>query len=174
MAELRYPIGCFVRPETVTESQLAEWTAVLAGAPALAAQAVQGLTDQQLDTPYREGGWTVRQVIHHMADSHQHAAMRFRFALVEEQPQIKPYEEAVWATLPDAAGAPVEPSLAILTGVHDRWVHLIQALEPAQFARTFLHPESGWMRLDQQIGLYAWHTRHHLAQITGLRERMCW
>ena len=135
---------------------------------------VSDLTDAQLDTPYRPGGWTVRQVVHHLADSHLNAYIRFRLALTEDEPTIKPYNENAWAHLPDAEQSPIAPSLQILGGLHTRWALLLRSLSQAQLHRYFLHPENGLMRLDKTIGSYGWHSRHHLAHITRLRDRMGW
>jgi len=173
-ADPRYPAGRFQRPEQVTDAVLAAWIEEIAACPAALRKAVDGLTDAQLDTPYREGGWTVRQVVHHLPDSHMNSYIRFKLALTEEEPTIKPYAEAEWANLVDAIGAPVEPSLRILEGLHDRWVRLLQAMSPADFQRNFIHPENGRLNLAITTGLYAWHCRHHLAHITSLRERMGW
>jgi hypothetical protein len=143
-------------------------------APAQFRAAVQGLTEQQLDTPYRPDGWTVRQVVHHLADSHLNAYIRFRLALTEDQPTIKPYDQSQWAELPDARTAPVETSLQLVDSLHQRLVLLLRSMSDADFARTFLHPKRGVMRLDTCLAMYAWHSRHHAAHIAGLRERMGW
>ena len=136
--------------------------------------AVAGLTPEQLDTPYRPGGWTVRQVVHHVPDSHINSYVRFKLALTEEEPTIKPYDEARWAKLADTATTPVEVSLTLLDSLHSRWVPLLQSLTEADFARQFRHPELGMVRLDRNLALYAWHGKHHVAHITSLRERMGW
>ncbi|MEK6570441.1 MAG: YfiT family bacillithiol transferase, partial [Bacteroidota bacterium] len=146
----------------------------LADAPANLRGAVRGLSDRQLDTPYRPGGWTVRQVVHHVPDSHLNAYIRFKLALTENEPTIKPYEQQLWAELPDARTGPIEMSLALLEALHKRWVLLLQSLNPSDFNRTFRHPELGLMTLDRTLALYAWHGRHHVAHITSLRERMGW
>ncbi len=172
--DLSYPIGKFKRPDEVTPQMRASHIAAIAAAPEMLREAVEGLNDDQLDTPYRPGGWTVRQVIHHVADSHMHSNIRMRFALTAEEPTIMPYPEAVWAELADARNAPVEPSLALLESLHHRWVALLKSLSDADFARTFRHPEMGLMRLDTTLALYAWHGRHHTAHITRLRDRMGW
>ncbi len=172
--DLRYPIGHFERPSTITDALRAQWVGELAAAPARFREAVRGLTDEQLDTPYRPEGWTVRQVIHHVPDSHLNCYVRFRLALTEENPLIKPYDEAQWALLDDAANAPVEVSLRLLEALHERWVRLIRSLPEAAFARTYRHPERGTMDLDTTVALYAWHTRHHAAHITRLREHLGW
>ena len=146
----------------------------IAQAPSKLREAVAGLTDAQLDTPYRPGGWTVRQVVHHLPDSHMTSYARFRLALTEDQPAIKGYYEDRWAELPDARTAPVELSLTLLEAVHKRWVLLLQSLTPEQMERTFRHSEMGLVPLHKNIALYAWHGRHHVAQITSLRQRMKW
>jgi hypothetical protein len=171
---MKYPVGKFERPELVTPEMRHEYLAILEAAPAAFRAAVKGLDDRQLDTPYRDGGWTVRQVIHHMPDSHMNSYMRFRWALTEEAPAVKGYPEDKWAELFDARSAPIEPSLALLENLHFRWVMLLKSLTDADFARTFVHSELGPVRLDTNLALYAWHSRHHTAHITQLRERMGW
>jgi hypothetical protein len=136
--------------------------------------AVEGLTNEQLDTPYRFGGWTVRQVVHHVPDSHLNSYVRFKLALTEDTPTIKPYDEAAWARLADTATVETETSLALLESLHDRWVRLLESMSDADFKRSFLHPELGLARLDQNLALYAWHGKHHVAHITALRDRMGW
>ncbi len=173
--DLRYPIGKFTRPESVSPEERAELLEVLAATPSLLRGAVAGLSDRQLDTPYRPGGWTVRQVVHHVADSHMHSYARTRLALTEDNPLIKPYDESKWAELPDARTLFIEPSLALLENLHARWVALLSSLNPEDYARTFRHPEhSTPMSLDANLALYAWHGMHHTAHITGLRQRMGW
>ena len=174
MTDLRYPIGKFQSPASVTDAERAVLVDQIAALPAELRSAVTTLDDTQLDTPYREGGWTVRQVVHHVPDSHVNAYTRFKLALTEDVPTIKTYEEAQWAELPEARSAPIGVSLALLEALHQRWVLLLRVLAPAQFARAFRHPDLGVMTLDQQIALYAWHGRHHLAHITSLRTRMGW
>lgn len=170
----RYPIGPFRGASSLTEDLRRQAIAEIADAPARLRAAVAGLTPQQLDTPYRPGGWTVRQVVHHLPDSHLNAYTRFKLALTEEQPTIKPYDEARWAELADTRNAPLEISMALLEALHQRWVILLRALEPADFARTMRHPERGVVTLDNTLALYAWHGRHHVAHITSLRERLGW
>ncbi|HKB36687.1 MAG TPA: putative metal-dependent hydrolase, partial [Gemmataceae bacterium] len=166
--------GKFQPPASVTDAERAVLVDQIAALPAELRSVVSTLDDTQLDTPYREGGWTVRQVVHHVPDSHVNAYTRFKLALTEDVPTIKTYEEAQWAELPEARSAPIGVSLALLEALHQRWVLLLRVLAPAQFARSFRHPELGVMTLDQQIALYAWHGRHHLAHITSLRTRMGW
>ena len=137
-------------------------------------QAVAGLNDEQIDTPYREGGWTVRQVVHHVADSHMNAYVRARLTLTEDRPLVQPYDEKVWAVLHDARTAPIEPSLALIEGLHARFVALLRSLSPSDFTRTFRHPETGEWSLERLVAFYAWHGKHHTAHIRSLRERMGW
>ncbi|MGH9396611.1 MAG: YfiT family bacillithiol transferase [Terriglobia bacterium] len=173
-ADARYPVGKFKWEGKLSYAQREHLIGEIAGAPARLREAVAGLSDAQLDTPYREGGWTVRQVVHHLADSHLNAYVRFRLALTENGPQIKPYDQTKWAELADARTAPVELSLTLLDSMHARWVLLLKSLEAADFGRTLLHPERGAMTLDQNLAMYAWHGWHHLGHITSLRERMGW
>jgi hypothetical protein len=172
--DLRYPIGRFEPPASITPELRTEWIEELAFAPTRFREAIRGLTDEQLDTPYRPGGWTVRQVIHHVPDSHMNCYVRFRLALTEEDPLIRPYDEARWALLEDACNAPAEVSLRLLEGLHDRWVRLIRSLPEPAFARTYRHPERGTIDLETTLALYAWHSRHHAAHITALRDRSAW
>ena len=172
--DLAYPIGACEYPEVISSDQRQRHIEELAAAPAHFRDAVRGLNDSQLDTPYRPGGWTVRQVIHHVPDSHMNAYVRFRLALTEEEPLIKPYDEKRWAELKDACSEPPEASLQLLHALHRRWVVLLRSLSDADFARRFRHPELGTMRLDTYLASYAWHCRHHAAHITRLRERMNW
>ena len=172
--DLSYPIGKFQWPQTVTPAMRPGLIAEIAAAPEHLREAVRGLNDDQLDTPYRPEGWTVRQVVHHVADSHMHSNIRMRFALSADEPTITPYPEDVWAKFPDARNLPVDVSLALLDNLHHRWVTLLKSLSDADFARTFRHPEIGLVRLDMNLALYAWHGRHHTAHITRLRDRMSW
>ena len=176
MDDLRYPIGEFKWEGKMTEDERRRFIDTIAEAPGRLRAAVEGLSSQQLDTPYRPGGWTARQVVHHLPDSHLNGYTRFKLALTEEEPTIKPYDERRWAELEDARTAPVEISLALLESLHERWVRLLRSLAPADFARTFRHPELGLgtVTLDQYVALYAWHGRHHVAHITSLRKRMGW
>lgn len=172
--DLSYPIGRFDFKATVPAEARPVLIEQIAAAPGLLRQAVAGLDDRQLDTPYRPGGWTVRQVTHHVPDSHMNSYMRFRLALTEDEPTVKPYDEAKWAELHDARTLPPGPSLALLESLHTRWVELLAQMTDADFQRTFRHPEIGLVRLDTNLALYAWHGRHHTAHITGLRQRMAW
>jgi hypothetical protein len=172
--DLSYPVGKFDFKAAVAFESRPQLIEEIAAAPARFRDAVRGLDDRQLNTPYRPGGWTVRQAIHHVADSHMNSYIRFRLAMTEDSPTIKPYEQAKWAELHDAKTAPVGVSLELIDGLHQRWVDLLRGFSDADFARTFRHPELGLVRLDTNLALYAWHSRHHAAHITGLRERMGW
>ncbi|HTU34118.1 MAG TPA: bacillithiol transferase BstA [Candidatus Acidoferrum sp.] len=171
--DLRYPVGKFQRAENLSDTQRASLICAVAEAPAKLRQAVAGLTEQQLDTPYRPGGWTVRQVVHHLPDSHMNSFIRFKLGLTENEPTIKTYDEASWAKLADAKAA-IEPSLVLFESLHTRWLALLNSLSPADWKRTVRHPEMGPMTLDSLLQLYAWHGRHHVAHITSLRERNGW
>jgi uncharacterized damage-inducible protein DinB len=170
----RFPIGKYEMPSQVTPELRAGAILEIAATPENVRAAVKGLSDAQLDTPYRDGGWTVRQVVHHLPDSHMNAYIRWRLALTENEPTIKPYEESAWAKLDDAAHAPVEVSLRLLEPLHERWVRLLHSVKPEQFARTFRHPEHGVRTLDWMLFLYAWHGKHHHAHITELRKSKGW
>jgi hypothetical protein len=172
--DIRYPIGKFEPKEPLTDADRLTMIDQIAATPGLARTAVAGLSDQQLDVPYREGGWTCRQQIHHLPDSHMNAYIRFKLAMTEEQPTVKPYKENLWAELADAKSAPIEPSLALLKALHERWAIFLRSLAPGDFARTVIHPENGIMTLDRFLQIYAWHGRHHVAHITSMRERMGW
>ena len=175
MQDLRYPIGKFDSAAPCTAESRAAAIAELAAHPAALRAAVDGLADAQLDTPYRPDGWTVRQLVHHMADSHINAYTRIRLALTEDNPTIKPYEEKQWAELADATTLPAEASLGILDGLHLRWVTLLRTLSDADCACTVVHPASGrTMSIDFLTAMYAWHCRHHVAHITALRAREGW
>jgi hypothetical protein len=170
----RYPVGRYQAPDVITAAERSPWICQIETLPSSLKEAVAGLSDTQLNTPYRAGGWTVRQVVHHLPDSHLNSYTRFRLALTEDSPAIKPYDEAAWAELPDAKSGPIEPSLALLEGLHMRWAGLLHSLDDADYARTFKHPELGEIRLDWTLGLYAWHCRHHLSHILNLRRREDW
>lgn len=173
-ADPRYPVGKFSRNVEGTPERRGEWIEAIAETPARFRAAVDGLSDEQLDTPYREGGWTVRQLAHHLPDSHMNAYIRFKLGLTEENPTIKTYDEARWAELDDSRATPVETSLTTLELLHQRWVNLLRSITDEQWARTIQHPEWGPLRLDTILAMYAWHGRHHVAHVTGLRERMGW
>lgn len=172
--DLRYPVGKFQRPDEITASLLDQWIGDIEALPSKLSSATAGLNEQQLDTPYRPGGWTVRQVVHHLADSHINSYVRYRLALTEECPQIKPYDEAAWARLADAERSPVGSSLQLLQALHARWTILLRSMRAEEFARSFSHPERGPMRLDLNTALYAWHCKHHVAHVLSLRERNQW
>jgi len=171
--ELRYPVGHFRPAPPYSATQRSESIQILRELPKRLRTAVDGLDDAQLDTPYRDEGWTVRQVVHHVADSHMNSYVRFKLALTEYEPTVKPYDEAAWAMLPDNR-LPVEVSLALTEALHRRWVELLESLTEKDFQKKFNHPERGLQDLATNLGLYAWHSRHHTAHVTGLRARMGW
>jgi uncharacterized damage-inducible protein DinB len=173
-SDLNYPIGNYVAKSVLTPAERSVAIEQIEDAPKRLREAVGGLSGGQLDTPYRPGGWTVRQVAHHLPDSHMNAYVRMKLALTENEPIVKPYEEALWAELPDSRETPVEVSLSLLEFLHLRWDRLLRALQPADFARTVRHPVNGLMTVDNIVHHYAWHGRHHVAQITALREREGW
>ncbi|MEO8037082.1 MAG: YfiT family bacillithiol transferase [Acidobacteriota bacterium] len=174
MTDPRYPVGKFERKNELTPEERRDLIEQIAEAPAKMREAVRGLTAEQLDTPYRDGGWSARQVVHHVPDSHMNAYVRFKLALTEKEPAIKPYDEAAWAELIDSRVTPIETSLVLLESLHTRWVTILRAMSAADFGRTLFHPEHGAMPLDAMLGLYAWHGRHHVGHITSLRERSHW
>lgn len=174
MSDLRYPVGEYKAVTGTSEAERRAMIGSIAAAPAKLRAAVEGLSAEQLDAPYRPDGWTVRQVVHHVADSHLNSFIRFRFALTEDEPTIKPYDEKLWAELADARTADPELSLQLLDALHSRWVLLLESLTPDQFDRPLQHPEMGRLTLEMMLGLYDWHGRHHTAHITGLRQRMGW
>jgi hypothetical protein len=168
MSDARYPIGRFEWPKSVAEEERALLLERVAAAPGRLRTLVTGLTDRQLDTPYREGGWTVRQVVHHLPDSHMNSYVRFKLALTEEEPVIKPYDEAAWALLGDTKETPVSTSLVLLEALHVRWVTLMRGLTEQQWARAMRHPEHGLLRLDRVLALYAWHGDHHIGHVRNV------
>jgi hypothetical protein len=172
--DLRFPIGKFSSPSRSTPGVRAAHIESLRRLPERLRAAVSGLTDAQLDTPYREGGWTVRQVVHHVADSHSMCYIRMKLALTEDWPVVKGYDEAAWARLADSRTLPVEASLAILEALHGRWVALLEALPDEDFQKGYQHSESGRQNLDKVLAIYDWHSRHHTAHITSLRARQGW
>lgn len=174
MTDPRYSIGRFVPDANPTPESRVRHLQAIAGLPESMSQAVSGLTESQLDTAYRDGGWTVRQVVHHVPDSHLNAYIRFKLALTEDNPTIKAYDESAWAALKDSELTPIEVSLALLDSLHARWAVLLRSLKPEDFQRKWVHPESGPHDLDWLLGLYAWHGKHHVSHITSLRERMGW
>ena len=170
----RFPIGKFSFPESVTAEQREQWISEIAQVPQQLRAAIAGLNETQIETPYRDGGWTVRQVVHHVPESHMNAYIRFKLALTENEPAVTAYDEDAWAKLPDVADTPLETSLAILDAVHDRWVRVLRRIEGPQWQRTFRHPQIGLVKLEGNLALYAWHGRHHTAHVTSLRDRMKW
>jgi hypothetical protein len=172
--DLHYPIGKYEAKTSLTPAERDEAIAHIAGTPKLMRVAVSGLSGGQLDRPYRPGGWTVRQVVHHVSDSHINAYVRLKLALTENEPTVKPYDEGLWAELPDSRETPVEVSLALLEFLHLRWGILLRSLQPVDFARRLRHPALGIMTVDNLIHHYAWHGRHHVAHITSLRQREGW
>ncbi len=171
--DLRYPIGKADTRTPLAAGERAQRIDSIAALPAQLRKAVHGLTDAQLDTPYRPGGWTVRQLTHHVADSHMNAFVRFRLGFTEDNPTIKPYDEKAWSELPDMR-LPVEVSLRLLDSLHERMVQMLRSVPPASFQRTIYHPENGPMTLDAMVSLYAWHGQHHTAHVTSLRQRQGW
>jgi len=174
MTDLRYPIGRFSPDPAPTSATRAHHIDSIAALPSLMRRAVAGLKQDQLNTPYREGGWSTKQVVHHVADSHLNAYVRFKLTMTEDTPTIKPYDEAAWAKLQDTEGTPVEVSLSLLESLHASWVVLLKSMRPEDFQRKLNHPESGVHDADWLLALYGWHGNHHLAHITSLQERMKW
>jgi hypothetical protein len=175
LESLRFPIGKFEAPEILTQELLHGFIKDIETFPGRLKQAVDGLNDEQLDTRYRPDGWTIRQVVNHCADSHMNSLIRFKLALTEEEPTIKPYDEERWAELADSKTMPVTPALLLLEGLHQRWTVLLKSLRPEDLKKTFIHPEHGKrFRLDENIGVYAWHGNHHLAHITTLKKSKNW
>jgi uncharacterized damage-inducible protein DinB len=172
--DLRYPIRPYSPPSTIGRAERDAWIAELEALTGNLRNAVEGLSDDQLDKPYRPGGWTVRQVVHHIPDSHLSAYMFVRLALTEQAPIIKPIEEAAWAELPDAKSGPIGPSLALTDALHRRWVMLLRSLPDDDFTRSFRHPQGGELTLDWTLGYFAWHSRHHVAHILNLRKHEGW
>jgi uncharacterized damage-inducible protein DinB len=174
MADPRYPIGKFSYSGPLTEEQKQQYLNDIEQTPARLRAALSGLSDDQLNTPYRDGGWTLRQVAHHVPDSHMNSYMRFKLALTEDDPTIKPYQESLWAELPEAKHAPIEVSLALLNSLHQRWMRMFREMTDADWKRTFRHPVLGSVSLERNLALYSWHGRHHTAHVTNLREKMGW
>ncbi|MCK7554559.1 putative metal-dependent hydrolase [Chitinophaga sedimenti] len=172
---LKYPIGHFKLPETVTDRQRIGFINDIRHLPTLVEIAVQHMDEYQLQTPYRPGGWTVAQVVHHLVDSHMNAVTRFKLALTEDNPVIKPYGEAAWAELPDVTSTPINVSVTLLHALHTRWANLLEALSDEQLARTFVHPANQYTyKLRESLANYAWHGKHHLAHIVNLKESKGW
>ena len=174
MTDPRFPIGRFTPPASPDMASRTRAIETIAETPARLRSAVQGLNQDQLDTPYREGGWTLRQVVHHVPDSHVNAYIRLKLALTESLPVIKPYDEALWATLADSTTVPIDTSLDLLDAVHRRWVALLRAMTDGDFAREYVHPETGQHTLDYMLALYAWHGPHHVDHITTARANQGW
>jgi len=171
--DMKYPIGTFQFDNEITSSVTSVWINEIEDLPRLLRDAVKNLDNEQLDTAYRSGGWTVRQVIHHLADSHMNAYIRIKLALTEENPVIKPYSEAKWAELSDY-NLPIDTSLLLLETLHQRWTNLLRSLTPTDMEKTFIHPDSGEVSVGENIGIYAWHGKHHLAHINSLCNRKGW
>lgn len=172
---LKFPIGKYIKPNTLTANITQAYISEIESFPKRLRAEVSHLKEEQLDTPYRPEGWTIRQVVHHCADSHMNSLIRFKLALTEEAPTIKPYYEERWAALADSKTMPIAPSLELLEGLHQRWTVLLKNLNETDLAKTFIHPEHGKsFRIDENIGVYAWHGNHHLAHITSLKSRMHW
>jgi hypothetical protein len=175
LQHLKYPIGTFQYSNNISEDQIASWISILEQFPKRLETLVSGLSDAQLDTPYRPEGWTVRQVVHHVSDSHHHSYIRFKWALTEDKPVIKYYHEHLWAELPDAKTAPIQMSLDHLKAVHFKLVYLLKSLNEDQLNKSFIHPEhNDEVFLKQNIGIYAWHSNHHYAHIKNLLQRKSW
>ena len=174
MNDPRYPIGKFTFDGPASEAQRTKFIDDIEQTPAALRNAVKSLTPEQIETPYREGGWTVRQVVHHVPESHMNAYIRFKLALTEDEPTVKPYMEDRWADTAEVHSTPLEISLSMLESLHDRWVRLLRSLQPADRKRTFRHPELGVVSLERNLALYAWHGKHHVAHITELRKKMGW
>lgn len=174
MSDPRYPIGKFTYTTPATEAERTKFIEDIEQTPEALRAAVAGLSAQQWETPYRDGGWTVRQVVHHVPESHMNAYIRFKLALTEDEPTIKPYMEDRWAQLDDVHSTPPEVSLALLENLHDRWVRVLRLIKLEEWKRTFRHPDIGVISLDRNLALYSWHGRHHVAHITELRKRMGW
>lgn len=175
MDKLKFPIGKFEKPKQITSEILSKWIQNIEQFHDKLSKVVSGLTDNQLDTPYRDGGWTIRQVVHHCADSHMNSLMRFKLALTEDNPTIKPYYEDRWAELPDGKKMDLAPSLQIISGLHTRWVYLLNSFTAEELERTFVHPEHNQsVTIKENIGIYAWHCNHHLAHITQLIASKNW
>ena len=172
--ELRYPVGKFKAPEMYTSEMRKDFIKDIEKMPKLFRKAVDGLSQKKLNTPYRQGGWTVRQVVHHVPDSHLNAYVRMKLALTEDVPTIKPYEQEKWAELNDTFKTPISVSLDLLEALHKRWVNLLKSLSESDFKKNFRHPEVGLVTIDWALAQYAWHGKHHTAHITSLRKRMGW
>ncbi len=171
---LRYPIGRFTPPDPITQKDLKEWIGALEVFPSRLSHLVSDLSEAQLDTPYREGGWTLRQVIHHLSDSHHNSYMRFKWALTEDSPEIKVYDEKAWAALEDSVSGPIILSLEHLKAVHQKLVFLLKGVNAQALKKGFIHPESGFTTLEENVGRYVWHGNHHYAHIERLLQARGW
>jgi hypothetical protein len=174
MSDPRYPIGKFKFEGTLSDAERKQFIDDIEQAPAALRSAIKNLDAKQIETPYRDGGWTVRQVVHHVPESHMNAYIRFKLALTEEEPTVKAYMEDRWAATGDVKSTPLDVSLTMLDSLHDRWVRLLRTMKPEDWKRTFRHAELGLVSLDRNLALYAWHGKHHVAHITELRKRMGW
>ena len=175
LEQYKYPIGKFIKPEIITREILHSWIEDIETLPERLKKEVENLSERQLDTPYRQDGWTLRQVIHHLADAHLNAFIRVKLALTEENPVVKPYFEERWAELPDSQNFPVRPSLKIIKGIHQRWSFLLKTLSEQDFQKVFIHPENNReFKLEEILGIYAWHGNHHLAHISTLKKQKGW
>lgn len=174
MSDPRYPIGKFTYSNPPDEAQRILFINTIEKTPAALRAAIKGLSPQQIETPYRDGGWTVREVVHHVPESHMNAYIRFKLGLTEDNPTIKPYMEDRWATTGEVKATPLEVSLTLMDSLHDRWVRLLRSIKPEEWKRQFNHPEMGPMTLEKSLALYAWHGPHHVAHVTELRKRMGW
>ncbi len=175
LEQLKFPIGKFEKPTTITKDDLLNWISEISTFPSRLKNEVNHLTNQQLDTQYRPEGWTISQVVHHCADSHMNSLIRLKLTLTEDQPTVKPYYEERWAELADSKNMPIEPSLKMIEGIHERWTVLLNNLSESDYSKIFIHPEHGKaFRIDENIGMYAWHCNHHLAHITETKKRNNW
>ena len=175
LEQLKFPIGKFEKPTTITKDDLLNWISEISTFPSRLKNEVNHLTNQQLNTQYRPEGWTIRQVVHHCADSHMNSLIRLKLTLTEDQPTVKPYYEERWAELADSKNMPIEPSLKMIEGIHERWTVLLNNLSESDYSKIFIHPEHGKaFRIDENIGMYAWHCNHHLAHITETKKRNNW
>jgi hypothetical protein len=174
VSDARFPLGKFTYDGPPSQQQRDKFMDDIERAPAALREAVRGLSQQQIETPYRDGGWTVRQVVHHVPESHMNAYIRFKLTLTEDEPTIKSYMEDRWAQLPDVQSTPLEVSLALLDALHDRWVRVLRGITSEQWGRAFRHPELGLVTLERNLALYSWHGRHHVAHITELKRRLGW
>jgi uncharacterized damage-inducible protein DinB len=174
MEKIIYPIGRGNLVDDIIPDNIEKWIKNIEDTPKLLSESIEGLTDEQLDTPYREGGWTIRQIVHHLADSNINSYVRFKLAVTEDQPTIKPWEQSDWAVLEDAVKLPVDVSVKLLENLHIRWVTFLRSLSADDVKRTFLHPEGGVVSVGENIWNYSWHSLHHIAQINGTGARKSW